>query len=490
MRRLVASAAAVAMLALASGPAAAEGQTYTWSNSDYLAAGLPSSLTSVDTLNITGFTGLPDNVMHGVTLENQGVVNWRRNSIGLDGSTINNAGLWNATSSSSMSQLLGARSVFNNTGVFRATNTGDFASTTINMDFTNSGTVDVQGGILLLGGNSDFQDGTQLTGTGTGSVIVAGNANFSGRIHSDNLYIVSSTSTGNDARLEGTTSRFEGGTLTGTWEIASGHQMMVIGAAQQSLTNATLTNSGTVTLQGAASLKTSNGNIVNQGRFELQGDGSVRYGGSPWVSTFTNQGLLVKSGGTGVSDFSQLYFSNTGTVDVRSGTLRLPDEIYNFGVMQGVGTIASKQIHNYGRMKPGEDGVGTLTLDGNFSNESFIGIVDIGLGNAGSHALLSITGDAALAGELALSCVGDCSFAVGEQFEVLHYAGTRSGTFESLTLNGFGTGAFTTLYDDVNHSVELLVTEAVTAAVPEPDAWLLWAGGLGLVGLLARRRRA
>jgi len=483
MRRLMANAAAAAVLALAGGPVGADGQTYTWMGGDYLSSGLPSSLTSVDTLNISGW---PGKVMVGMTLENQGVVNWRREPIAFDGSTVNNSGLWNATSASSLDNMSSARSVFNNTGVFRASSPS-YTFTSVGIDFVNSGTVDVQSGFLVFGGNSNrFLDGTRVTGAGTAAI--AGNASFSGRIHSANLMIGSGTSTGDNAKLDGTTV-FAGGALVGTWELATDHQLLLAGMNQKSLNDATLTNGGTVILQGPSSLRLSASQIVNQGRFELQDDSSVRYGGGIRYSEFVNQGLLLKSGGAGISDLSQLYFSNTGTVDVRSGTLRLPDDFTNVsGVMQGVGTLASNHITNHGRVKPGEDGVGTLTIEGNFTNGSF-GILDLGLGSGGSHGLLSIKGDLTVLGELSLSCVGDCSYAAGEQIEVLHYTGTRLGTFESLTLTGFGTGAFTTLYDDANHSVALLVTTTATAVVPEPDTWIMWLGGLGLGWLAARRRR-
>jgi hypothetical protein len=59
-----------------------------------------------------------------------------------------------------------------------------------------------------------------------------------------------------------------------------------------------------------------------------------------------------------------------------------------------------------------------------------------------------------------------------------------------VVLSGFATGAFSVVYDTAADKVNLLVTQAVTAAVPEPESWALMLAGMGVMGWLARRQRA
>ena len=72
---------------------------------------------------------------------------------------------------------------------------------------------------------------------------------------------------------------------------------------------------------------------------------------------------------------------------------------------------------------------------------------------------------------------------------ILDSVGVLSGTFASVSLSGFATGAFNVIYDTVADRVQLQVTQGVTAAVPEPGTYTLWLAGLGGLGWVARRRR-
>lgn len=78
---------------------------------------------------------------------------------------------------------------------------------------------------------------------------------------------------------------------------------------------------------------------------------------------------------------------------------------------------------------------------------------------------------------------------MGDVVTILDSDGDLSGTFASITLNGFASGAFNVIYDTAADRVQLLVTQAVTAAVPEPGTYALWLAGLGALGYVVRRRR-
>lgn len=116
------------------------------------------------------------------------------------------------------------------------------------------------------------------------------------------------------------------------------------------------------------------------------------------------------------------------------------------------------------------------------------GVLDAELQDLAHTDLLAINGNAVLGGTLALACYSHCTFAIGDQIVVLDATGTLSGSFAALTLTGFATGAFNVIYDTAQARVLLQVTQAVTAAVPEPETWLLMALGLGGMGLRLRRR--
>jgi fibronectin-binding autotransporter adhesin len=91
--------------------------------------------------------------------------------------------------------------------------------------------------------------------------------------------------------------------------------------------------------------------------------------------------------------------NNTGTIDVQSGILKLPNNFTNNGTLKGVGTFATSLLTNAGHVAPGGS-PGTLALNGNFTQPSG-GFLDIELSNAALFDVFNITGTAALGGTLA-----------------------------------------------------------------------------------------
>ncbi|MFN0185159.1 MAG: PEP-CTERM sorting domain-containing protein, partial [Aquabacterium sp.] len=122
--------------------------------------------------------------------------------------------------------------------------------------------------------------------------------------------------------------------------------------------------------------------------------------------------------------------------------------------------------------------------------QSTQGTLDTELTSLLDHDLLLVNGNVALNGTLALSCLGNCGFGVGDEVVILDATGQLSGSFAQVTMSGFGTGAFDVIYDLALDRVVLRVTEAVTPVpVPEPGTYALMAAGLAAVGWMARRRR-
>ena len=132
---------------------------------------------------------------------------------------------------------------------------------------------------------------------------------------------------------------------------------------------------------------------------------------------------------------------------------------------------------------------GTLRLTGSFVQLGGANFA-VDLESLASHDLFNISGSAALAGALSLSCFALCSYAVGDVITILDSVGDLSGTFgNNVFLNGFATGAFTVVYDTAADRVQLLVTEAVIA-VPEPASFAMLLAGMAVLGFAAKRRRA
>ena len=116
--------------------------------------------------------------------------------------------------------------------------------------------------------------------------------------------------------------------------------------------------------------------------------------------------------------------------------------------------------------------------------------LDIHARSLTSHDLLTVNGNVALDGVLALSCYANCHYSVGDMILVLDATGTlTNSSFAGLTMSGFATGAFDIVYDRAQGDVWLQATQNVTAAVPEPATYGLMLSGLALLVGLARRRR-
>jgi hypothetical protein len=422
------------------------------------------------------------------SLTNFGVMAAQDNLYLENGNLVTNNGLYDMQGDIGLSDG-GYSGTFTNNGVFRKS-AGVGTSYVQGTTFTNNGEINAQSGVVQFqSGNINFNNGTQFTGAG--SVVVNTSATFVGTYTTaGNLSLTNGTFTGGDgsagskAVMNGNTA-WSVGTLAGNWEVAAG-RTLTLQSGNYKYVNGTVTNKGTVAAQDQLLLQ--NGNTVNNaGRYDLQGDVGVADGG--YNGYFVNTGLLVKTAGGGSSNFSGINLVNAagGVIDVQTGDIRLPSNFSNSGTLKGSGSYSLNGVlSNDGHVAPGES-PGTLTINGNFA-QTAAGFFDVELNQVGTSDLLLINGTAALDGTLALQCYGSCHYAVGDEIVVLDATGTLSGTFSQVTLSGFGSGAFETIYDSADSRVLLRVTDTVTAAVPEPGTWAMMLGGVAL--LLMRRRAA
>ena len=322
--------------------------------------------------------------------------------------------------------------------------------------------------------------------TGAGTVEVSTNSQFNGSFTSGNLQLVAGILTGNAAVAQGQVD-WAAGTLAGTWTVAAGHSLDVVGPGGKTISGSgtVLTNAGTVNWRSGNISVASGAEVVNDGLWDAQADGSLVYPGGG--ATFINSGTLRKSGGEGTTTLSGgLGFTNPGVMDARTGTIAIGTHFVNTGTMMGDGRYAiGGTLTNDGTVAPGSFGAGSLDIAAQFV-QGGDGVLALDLASLASFDLLAVTGTAQLGGTLALHCLGACSFEVGDSFTVLTSTGARSGSFGALSLSGFATGQFDVIYD--SHSVSLLVTEAVTPVVPEPGTWGLLAAGLAVLAFRARRQ--
>ena len=101
----------------------------------------------------------------------------------------------------------------------------------------------------------------------------------------------------------------------------------IAGSGAKSFDNVAFTNQGgTVNwLATSGSVSVRNGaTVLNQALWNAQGDDTL-FNGTGLLGTFTNQGTLRKSGGTGtttIGNSAAFVFVNSGTIDVQTGTMR------------------------------------------------------------------------------------------------------------------------------------------------------------------------
>lgn len=444
------------------------------------------------TLNVQG---AGTKTLAGATIANSGTVAWQASSGGIglqSNSSLVNTGLFDAQGDASLLYAGGTASTFNNSGTLRksagtgTTQIGNSSSTLI----VNSGTVNAQTGTIAFGGDNTFNAGTVFTGAG--SVVVNTSSAFNGAFTASNLALSGGTQTGATAMLNGQ-AQFIAGALAGAWAVAPGATLNVQSTGTKTLVAANIVNSGTVAWQASSGNINfqSDTSLTNNGVLDAQGNAALVYGGGT-ASTFINNGTLRKTAGTGstvLSNSASLSFVNNGMVDVQVGTIQLPASFSNAGTLKGSGTLqTSGVLTNNGTLAPGSFGAGTLALTGGALAQTASATFAVDLTSMSAFDLLNVAGATALNGTLALNCLGACSFAVGDTFTILNATGALTGTFASVTMAGFASGAFNVIYDTANSDVRLLVTQSVTA-VPEPSTYAMFLAGAAVLGGLVRRRR-
>ncbi len=393
------------------------------------------------------------------------------------GAVLNNNGTWDAQNDSAISIQFTGPAAVNNVGTFKkSAGTG---STSISINFNNTGTVLVQSGTLSVsgGGNSsaafnvasaaatmqfagsayDLNAGTTFVGPGTALSTGTLNVNTAIGIPATMTF----TMTGGIVQGTGTlttagTLNWSGGTMTGAGTTTANGPFNISGAAVKDLTSSRILNNNLIaTWTGTGGIRIGTGAVLNNdGTWDAQNDSaiSIQFTGPAAVN---NVGTFKKSAGTGSTAIS-INFNNSGTVDIQTGTLSLSSSNFsqtagvtqltggalvsttnlNFlgGRLAGSGTITAPVIvSGTAALTPGLS-PGTLNLVGDYTQQAPSGAfnVEIAGTNPGTgYDRLNISGvgsNAELAGVLNVSLSSGFTPNSTDSFTVMTYP-TRTGNY-------------------------------------------------------------
>jgi uncharacterized repeat protein (TIGR01451 family) len=319
-----------------------------------------ATLSGAGALNVAlggtlNFSGSGTRYIDGGTLNNSGTINWSGgNNLSIyDSGVINNlaSGLFLVTNDQLIyPHCCTAGLAFNNVGTFRKTTaTGNTILQTIG--FNNSGTVDIQSGTFnphagtstaifnagaagrFLFDSGSYTLGTGATLTGTGNFEVSG-ATLT--IAATGVTVGHLTMDGGTVNITGTLSTTPSGVIdwsndcvisgAGSLSVTSGATMNISGSGTRYIDGGTLNNDGTVNWSGGNNFSIYNSGVINNhasGLFNVKNDQLIYQHCCVAGQAFNNAGTFRKTITTGTTTVQSNGFTNSGTVDVQSGTLAL-----------------------------------------------------------------------------------------------------------------------------------------------------------------------
>ncbi|MEO7678909.1 MAG: NF038122 family metalloprotease, partial [Verrucomicrobiota bacterium] len=286
--------------------------------------------------NLTiSLNGAADKVLSGGTLNNAGNIIWTGAGILMASanSVINNTGTFNLQNDSQFFNYSGSSPipVFNNTGTLRKSVAG--GSTIIQPSnsgwiFNNAGLFDIQTGILSCRSQLNLNAGGSYSGAGAtrnegGTATITGSSTI---VSGSSFELASGTFNGTGTFNGVGTFVWTGGTFSGVLTIASTANLLMSGNTDRTLTG-TLNNAGTATWTNNSVIYVSSGSVFNNsGIFLAQNESSFFNNTGGTVPLFNNTGTLRKTTATTTTFAnanSGINFTNSGTVDLRAGTLAI-----------------------------------------------------------------------------------------------------------------------------------------------------------------------
>jgi hypothetical protein len=485
-------------------------------------------------------TGANDKNLGGGRVLNVGDTTWsgntatNNNRIRFTGATINSSGTW--TDSNAFDAYVygySGTNAFNNNGTYdKQGNT----LTTMNVAYNNVGTTNVNAGRMRFtgGGTSasafnvasgavlDFNYGTYNLNaasiTGAGTTEISGSdgysfVNLNGGTVNTAMLLSGGNLQGADHTLLGPVT-WTGTVIRGAASTTVAGSLAITGANDKNLGGGRVLNVGDTSWSGNTATNNnrirftgatinSSGTWTDSNAFDAY---TYSYSGT---NAFNNIGTYNKQGATTTT--MDVVYNNTGITNVEAGTLKVTSAFTNHGLVQtaagatflgsnaafvnagilaGEGTIATHVngdiVNQGGSIDPGIDAIGHLSIGGTLVNTA-TGRLNFELASLASFDTLAVSDDVRLGGEIGVWNLGYTPV-LGDSFVVMTFAAQADANpFDSIGVYGFAPGTeFTAVYN--LHDVTLTVS--AVAAVPEPQTVLMLLAGLGVIGFVARRRRA
>jgi hypothetical protein len=489
-------------------------------------------------------------VTNGLTIGQQGVVNFTGNGSSIIAATISNSGsvsigpgvTLNLTAQPNGVTSVGAGSswtIGGNFAVAGVANTGFSSLSSV------GGSVIFENGASQLlhqfltissGGSVDVSNGTTVTaiitnsgslttgmnGTGGNTLTLAAGLTNSGTFQLNGAGDIATVSTGLINNAGGFIDVEHGSTLTVTGFIvnnASGPQGIYTGfngTGNNTINANGLDNNGMFGLESLGDMVNINGAVTNSGLFAVTGAASATFSStllnSGTIDTenasqltvngaTTNNGTLSTSGfgGTGgnTMTFTVLLTNGSGAhinVNGPGDTLKASGGIANSGTItvKNGSTIDPPFFNNIGSLNI--DGTSTFVVGtGTATGPGYVQLANGTLGemiSSTAFGQIASAGNASVDGTLDILLQGGFNPAIGSTYDIILFSpGGLTGVFATIQnqiFNG-GTEIWQITYDNANGDVVLTAAQN-TSPVPEPGTFLMLGTGLMGIAYAIRRR--
>lgn len=476
----------------------------------------------------------------GTTLINtiNGTFNWTAGTLRSgNGGSITNAGVFNDTSSNTIANAFTGEFTFTNTGIYNKAGSG---TTDIQAKFSNTGTVNIAAGTLLLSGGGTsagivnvgseaiLEISSDVAVNSGSSFIGDGIMNFvSGTITlnaipaamPDTFNWTGGTITGaaDFGVPSGGIYNWSGGTLTGSGAglVAAGGTLN-IADGNPTISRSVFGNAGLVNFDPSTGLTLGTGTaFVNSGVWNLTGDKIFSVGTDSHSFTNETGGILHKSSGmdtftfnipavnagtiasnSGTLAFTSTFTNNDGALVLSGGSLSFGNSIdLQMGTLIGAGTVTINNggtLTTGGFVSPGSD-IGLLTFDGSLTllSTATLYFQIGGTTPITTHDHIDVTNLATLSGQLLVSFENGFTPSSSDTFVLMH-AGGFSGSFTNGTSGSrlvpiSNVGSFLVSYGEGSPFGSDALMLSDFQAVPEPSTYVLML--LGAAGVILRLRR-